>query len=220
MFPKWRFLPNRNLRPKFFTGIFFLNRSFLLLFPNQPRYSCDCLFPPSDPNLLFGSFHRRREYQVTLRFIKKKTYIIHLVISVYIPLAHCHSVGSSGNHWLIFLLTDRLLLMSTQCRYYYLAFRAHQMPESSKENAATILERAKLENWVLGTTKVSQMIQSRTCKLKLISQVAVIYHMLKVTLRDILLILLTNLSIKKKNLKKYTLKSRFTLWNWIPRRRL
>ncbi|XP_075896017.1 LOW QUALITY PROTEIN: myosin-IIIb [Nelusetta ayraudi] len=39
-------------------------------------------------------------------------------------------------------------------RYYYLAFRAHQMPETSKENAVTILERAKLENWVLGTTKV------------------------------------------------------------------
>ncbi|KAM8856827.1 myosin-IIIb isoform 8-T11 [Synchiropus picturatus] len=39
-------------------------------------------------------------------------------------------------------------------RYYYLAFRAHQLPELSKENAAAILERAKLENWVLGKTKV------------------------------------------------------------------
>ncbi|XP_049583417.1 myosin-IIIb isoform X4 [Syngnathus scovelli] len=39
-------------------------------------------------------------------------------------------------------------------RYYYLAFRAHQMPETSKENAAAILERAKLKNWVLGRTKV------------------------------------------------------------------
>nr|XP_046260260.1 myosin-IIIb isoform X1 [Scatophagus argus] len=39
-------------------------------------------------------------------------------------------------------------------RYYYLAFRAHQMPETSKENAVAILERAKLEGWVLGTTKV------------------------------------------------------------------
>lgn len=51
--------------------------------------------------------------------------------------------------------------MSIHCRYYYLAFRAHQMPETSKENAVTILERAKLESWVLGTTKVTQMVQSQ-----------------------------------------------------------
>lgn len=49
-------------------------------------------------------------------------------------------------------------------RYYYLAFRAHQMPETSKENAVTILERAKLENWVLGTTKVMQTLNGgRLC---------------------------------------------------------
>ncbi|XP_016300883.1 myosin-IIIb [Sinocyclocheilus anshuiensis] len=39
-------------------------------------------------------------------------------------------------------------------RYYYLAFRAHQMPEGSRENAIVILQRAKLDNWVLGKTKV------------------------------------------------------------------
>ncbi|KAJ8416841.1 hypothetical protein AAFF_G00327190 [Aldrovandia affinis] len=39
-------------------------------------------------------------------------------------------------------------------RYYYLAFRAHQMPDTSRENAIAILERAKLDNWVLGKTKV------------------------------------------------------------------
>ncbi|XP_036422044.1 myosin-IIIb isoform X2 [Colossoma macropomum] len=39
-------------------------------------------------------------------------------------------------------------------RYYYLAFRAHQMPESSMENTVAILQRAKLDNWVLGKTKV------------------------------------------------------------------
>lgn len=38
------------------------------------------------------------------------------------------------------------------------------MPETSKENAATILERAKLENWVLGTTKVSQINKSQICE--------------------------------------------------------
>ncbi|XP_077947216.1 myosin-IIIb isoform X3 [Gasterosteus aculeatus] len=39
-------------------------------------------------------------------------------------------------------------------RYYYLAFRAHQMPSTNKENVVAILERAKLEAWVLGKTKV------------------------------------------------------------------
>uniref|UniRef100_A0A673NMD2 non-specific serine/threonine protein kinase n=1 Tax=Sinocyclocheilus rhinocerous TaxID=307959 RepID=A0A673NMD2_9TELE len=38
--------------------------------------------------------------------------------------------------------------------YYYLAFRAHHMPEGSRENAIVILQRAKLDNWVLGKTKV------------------------------------------------------------------
>ncbi|KAK1789349.1 hypothetical protein P4O66_014878 [Electrophorus voltai] len=39
-------------------------------------------------------------------------------------------------------------------RYYYLAFCAHLVPESSRENTIAILHRAKLDNWVLGTTKV------------------------------------------------------------------
>ncbi|XP_064183234.1 myosin-IIIb [Anguilla rostrata] len=39
-------------------------------------------------------------------------------------------------------------------RYYYLAFRAHQMPDISRENTIAILEQAKLDNWVLGKTKV------------------------------------------------------------------
>lgn len=46
------------------------------------------------------------------------------------------------------------IVFSLYIRYYYLAFRAHEMPETSKENAVAILERAKLEDWVLGTTKV------------------------------------------------------------------
>ncbi|XP_041116372.1 myosin-IIIb-like [Polyodon spathula] len=39
-------------------------------------------------------------------------------------------------------------------RYYYLAFRAHQMPSTTKENCAAILEKARLDKWVLGKTKV------------------------------------------------------------------
>ncbi|KAG7272343.1 hypothetical protein CRUP_011591 [Coryphaenoides rupestris] len=39
-------------------------------------------------------------------------------------------------------------------RYYYLAFRAHQTPETSTENVVAILQRAKLEHWALGHTKV------------------------------------------------------------------
>ncbi|KAK1165684.1 myosin-IIIb-like isoform X2 [Acipenser oxyrinchus oxyrinchus] len=39
-------------------------------------------------------------------------------------------------------------------RYFYLAFRAHQMPATTKENCITILEKARLDKWVLGKTKV------------------------------------------------------------------
>ncbi|KAM7380556.1 hypothetical protein PAMP_003843 [Pampus punctatissimus] len=50
--------------------------------------------------------------------------------------------------------SHRILFEEFVNRYYYLAFRAHQMPETSKENAVAILERAKLEDWVLGKTKI------------------------------------------------------------------
>uniref|UniRef100_A0A8D3CEG2 non-specific serine/threonine protein kinase n=1 Tax=Scophthalmus maximus TaxID=52904 RepID=A0A8D3CEG2_SCOMX len=50
--------------------------------------------------------------------------------------------------------SHRILFEEFVNRYYYLAFRAHQMPETSKENAVAILQRAKLEDWVLGKTKV------------------------------------------------------------------
>ncbi|XP_065818524.1 myosin-IIIb isoform X4 [Labrus bergylta] len=50
--------------------------------------------------------------------------------------------------------SHRILFEEFVNRYYYLAFRAHKMPETSKENAVAILKRAKLEGWVLGTTKV------------------------------------------------------------------
>lgn len=40
------------------------------------------------------------------------------------------------------------------CRYYILAFHAHKEPEASPETCAAILEKTKLENWVLGKTKV------------------------------------------------------------------
>ncbi|XP_028821125.1 myosin-IIIb-like [Denticeps clupeoides] len=39
-------------------------------------------------------------------------------------------------------------------RYYYLTFRAHQMPEPIRENVSAILQQTKLESWVLGRTKV------------------------------------------------------------------
>ncbi|XP_043085593.1 myosin-IIIb-like isoform X1 [Puntigrus tetrazona] len=50
--------------------------------------------------------------------------------------------------------SHRILIEEFVNRYYYLAFRAHQMPEGSRENAIFILQRAKLDNWVLGKTKV------------------------------------------------------------------
>ncbi|XP_063744008.1 myosin-IIIb [Eleginops maclovinus] len=50
--------------------------------------------------------------------------------------------------------SHRILFEEFVNRYYYLAFRAHQMPQTSKENVVAILKRAKLEAWVLGRTKV------------------------------------------------------------------
>ena len=40
------------------------------------------------------------------------------------------------------------------CRYYYLAFKAHKTPLGSRENCLAILEKSKLDNWILGKTKV------------------------------------------------------------------
>uniref|UniRef100_A0A4W5JYI7 Myosin IIIB n=1 Tax=Hucho hucho TaxID=62062 RepID=A0A4W5JYI7_9TELE len=50
--------------------------------------------------------------------------------------------------------SHRILFEEFVNRYYYLAFRVHQVPDTSKENAIAILERANLENLVLGKTKV------------------------------------------------------------------
>ncbi|XP_068428559.1 myosin-IIIb [Clinocottus analis] len=50
--------------------------------------------------------------------------------------------------------SHRILFEEFVNRYYYLAFRAHQMPKTNKENVVAILERAKLESWMLGKTKV------------------------------------------------------------------
>lgn len=40
------------------------------------------------------------------------------------------------------------------CRYYYLAFKAHETPFASKESCVAILEKCRLDHWVLGKTKV------------------------------------------------------------------
>ncbi|XP_013919249.1 PREDICTED: myosin-IIIb-like [Thamnophis sirtalis] len=39
-------------------------------------------------------------------------------------------------------------------RYYYIAFKAHKNPSPSKENCIAILQKAKLDKWALGKTKV------------------------------------------------------------------
>ncbi|XP_037705601.1 myosin-IIIb isoform X2 [Choloepus didactylus] len=50
--------------------------------------------------------------------------------------------------------SHRILFEEFVKRYYYLAFRAHQTPLASKENCITILEKSRLNHWVLGKTKV------------------------------------------------------------------
>ncbi|KAF6361849.1 myosin IIIB [Rhinolophus ferrumequinum] len=50
--------------------------------------------------------------------------------------------------------SHRILFEEFVRRYYYLAFRAHQTPVGSKENCVAILEKSRLDHWVLGKTKV------------------------------------------------------------------
>ncbi|XP_075841052.1 myosin-IIIb isoform X1 [Microtus pennsylvanicus] len=50
--------------------------------------------------------------------------------------------------------SHRILFEDFVKRYYYLAFRAHQTPPANKESCVAILEKSRLDRWVLGKTKV------------------------------------------------------------------
>ncbi|XP_078537714.1 myosin-IIIb [Lissotriton helveticus] len=50
--------------------------------------------------------------------------------------------------------SHRILFDEFIKRYYYLAFKAHGSPPVTKENCTAILKAARLDNWVLGKTKV------------------------------------------------------------------
>ncbi|XP_021094290.1 myosin-IIIb-like [Heterocephalus glaber] len=50
--------------------------------------------------------------------------------------------------------SHRILFEEFVKRYYYLAFKAHQTPPASKESCVAILEKSRLDHWVLGKTKV------------------------------------------------------------------
>ncbi|XP_053093792.1 myosin-IIIa [Pangasianodon hypophthalmus] len=50
--------------------------------------------------------------------------------------------------------SHRILFANFIQRYYMLAFRMNEEPAVSRETCAAILEKAKLENWALGKTKV------------------------------------------------------------------
>ncbi|KAJ7415576.1 Myosin-IIIb [Willisornis vidua] len=50
--------------------------------------------------------------------------------------------------------SHRILFEEFVKRYYYLAFKAHETPVGSRENCLAILEKSKLDNWILGKTKV------------------------------------------------------------------
>ncbi|KAH0499873.1 Myosin-IIIb [Microtus ochrogaster] len=50
--------------------------------------------------------------------------------------------------------SHRILFEDFVKRYYYLAFRAHQTPPVNKESCVAILEKSRLDRWVLGKTKV------------------------------------------------------------------
>ncbi|NWH63691.1 MYO3B protein, partial [Geococcyx californianus] len=50
--------------------------------------------------------------------------------------------------------SHRILFEEFVKRYYYLAFKAHETPLGSRENCLAILQKSKLDNWILGKTKV------------------------------------------------------------------
>uniref|UniRef100_A0AAQ6AC01 non-specific serine/threonine protein kinase n=1 Tax=Amphiprion ocellaris TaxID=80972 RepID=A0AAQ6AC01_AMPOC len=50
--------------------------------------------------------------------------------------------------------SHRILFANFIKRYYILAFHAHEEPAVTPETCAAILEKAKLENWAMGKTKV------------------------------------------------------------------
>ncbi|XP_049663995.1 myosin-IIIb isoform X8 [Accipiter gentilis] len=50
--------------------------------------------------------------------------------------------------------SHRILFEEFVKRYYCLAFKAHETPLGSRENCLAILEKSKLDNWILGKTKV------------------------------------------------------------------
>nr|XP_046227777.1 myosin-IIIa isoform X2 [Scatophagus argus] len=50
--------------------------------------------------------------------------------------------------------SHRILFANFIKRYYILAFHAHEEPDVTQETCAAILEKAKLENWAMGKTKV------------------------------------------------------------------
>ncbi|XP_039769110.1 myosin-IIIb [Ornithorhynchus anatinus] len=50
--------------------------------------------------------------------------------------------------------SHRILFEEFVKRYYYLAFKAHQTPLANKESCIAILEKSKLDQWLLGKTKV------------------------------------------------------------------
>uniref|UniRef100_A0AAQ6IM56 non-specific serine/threonine protein kinase n=1 Tax=Anabas testudineus TaxID=64144 RepID=A0AAQ6IM56_ANATE len=50
--------------------------------------------------------------------------------------------------------SHRILFANFIKRYYFLTFHAHEEPAVTPETCAAILEKAKLENWAMGKTKV------------------------------------------------------------------
>ncbi|XP_066468288.1 myosin-IIIb isoform X3 [Tiliqua scincoides] len=50
--------------------------------------------------------------------------------------------------------SHRILFEEFVKRYYYIAFKAHETPLANKESCIAILQKAQLDKWVLGKTKV------------------------------------------------------------------
>lgn len=79
------------------------------------------------------------------------------------PLCGCPPIQKHSSLWpipcvklVISLIYSYLIFRQLRVcyRYYVVAFPAHEEPAVAPETCAAILEKAKLENWAMGKTKV------------------------------------------------------------------
>ena len=77
-----------------------------------------------------------------------------MCVPVYCSLLLLYVIGPHNYTFFFRIVLTPDIIMMDFYRYFILAFRAHEEPAATPETCAVILEKAKLENWALGKTKV------------------------------------------------------------------